>query len=119
FYPTDSGVVIYTSQDISLYPLTGGAPVKLMTPELATTVTAAGQFAYVSEFKSAKLTKLPLDGTQSVLLFDDSDVLPATEGAPEDTLLVKDPEADDTTDTTDATDATDDQETVGDQTYDE
>ncbi|MEF9895330.1 MAG: YARHG domain-containing protein [Clostridia bacterium] len=115
FYPTDSGVVIYTSQDISLYPLTGGTAVKLMAPELATTVTAAGQFAYVSEFKSAKLTKLPLDGTQSVLLFDDSDVLPATEGAPEDTLLVKDA----TDGATDATDATDDQETVGDQTYDE
>ena len=36
YFPTDAGLVVYTSQDISLYPLTGGEATQLMQPEART-----------------------------------------------------------------------------------
>ena len=88
YFPTDAGLVVYTSQDVSLYPLTGGEATQLMQPEARTVLTAAGSNAYVYEYTYAKLTRLPLDGSGAVTLVDDSDVLPSTADAGEDTVLV-------------------------------
>ena len=111
FYPTDAGLVVYTSQDISLYPLTGGEGEKLMTPGLRTEVTAFGDNAYVYEYEEGRLTRLALDGSGETVLVDDSDVLPDVTGATGTDATLLDDDAD--------TEDGDDAEPVGDQTYDE
>ncbi len=68
FFPTSRGVVVYTAQDVSLYPLTGGDGQVLMTPELYTTLTVFGDAAYVYEHSTGTLTEVPLDGSASVTL---------------------------------------------------
>ncbi|MGJ4851831.1 YARHG domain-containing protein [Bacillota bacterium Meth-B3] len=93
YYPTEKGVVVYSSQDISLYPLTGGEKRQVMAPELRANVTANGDCAFVYEYTAGKLTKLPLDGSPAITLADDSDVLPTiSNAAPEDELPVDDAE---------------------------
>ena len=96
YFPTDAGLVVYTNQDISLYPLTGGDGTQLMTPEARTVLTASGSDAYVYEYTAGKLTRLPLDGSGAVTLVDDSDVLPSSSDL--DDPLVVGNEDDDTGD---------------------
>ena len=108
YFPTDAGLVVYTNQDISLYPLTGGAGTQLMTPEAKTELTATGSDAYVYEYTVGKFTRLPLDGSGAVALVDDSDVLPSSADA-EEPLVVGD-EDDETGDDGEAGDVTYDDE---------
>ena len=109
FFPTNRGVVIYTSQDVSLYPLTGGDGKVLMAPELYTTLTVFGDAAYVYEHTTGTLTEVPLDGSAAIQLTTGNAVTGlTTEGT--DTELT-----DDTTEGTD-TELTDD--TTGDVTDD-
>jgi hypothetical protein len=68
FFPTNRGVVVYTSQDVSLYPLTGGDGKVLMAPELYTTITVFGDAAYVYEHSTGTLTEVPLDGSAATQL---------------------------------------------------
>lgn len=104
YFPTDAGLVVYTNQDISLYPLTGGEGVQLMQPEARTQLTASGNNAYVYEYSYSRLTRLPLDASGPVVLVDDSDVLPTTAEAGEDTVLVDEGETgSDAGDVTDVT----------------
>ena len=63
FFPTGRGVVVYTAQDVSLYPLTGGDGKVLMAPEIYTTLTVFGDAAYVYEHTTGTLTEVPLDGS--------------------------------------------------------
>jgi hypothetical protein len=88
YYPTASGLVVYTSQDISLYPLTGGEGDSLMQPESRTVLTASGDTAYVYEYTLGKLTKLPLDGSDALVLSDESDILPSDSDPDDDTGVV-------------------------------
>lgn len=68
YYTTPNGVVAYTENDISIYPLTGGSPVNLMTPEAYTVLFAVGTDLYVYEQTKNILTKLPVNGLQAVQL---------------------------------------------------
>ena len=68
FFPTFRGVVVYTSQDVSLYPLTGGDGQVLMEPELYTTLTVFGDAVYVYEHSEGTLTQVPLDGSDTTTL---------------------------------------------------
>jgi hypothetical protein len=68
YHATPDGVVVYTQQDISIYPLTGGSPVNLMTPEDYTVLFAVGSELYVYEQTKNILTKLPVNGLQAVQL---------------------------------------------------
>jgi hypothetical protein len=68
FFPTGRGVVVYTAQDVSLYPLTGGDGKVLMAPELYTTLTVFGDAAYVYEHTAGTLTEVPLDGSAPIQL---------------------------------------------------
>ena len=106
FFPTSRGVVIYTSQDVSLYPLTGGDGKVLMAPELYTTLTVFGDAAYVYEHSSGTLTEVPLDGSAAIPLSTGNVVDPAkgTKATDDSTLT------DDTTDDTITDDTTDDTE---------
>jgi hypothetical protein len=63
FFPTPRGVVVYTAQDVSLYPLTGGDGQVLAAPELYTTLTTFGDSVYVYEHSTGVLTQIPLDGS--------------------------------------------------------
>ena len=109
FYPTNRGVVVYTSQDVSLYPATGGDGKVLMAPELYTTLTVFGDAAYVYEHSTGTLTEVPLDGTAAVQLTTGNAVTSlTTEGT------------DTTDDTTEGTDTTlTDDETATDDTTDD
>ena len=104
YYPTASGLVVYTSQDISLYPLTGGEGDSLMQPESRTVLTASGDTAYVYEYTLGKLTKLPLDGSDALVLSDESDILPSDSDPDDDTgVLMGDQDDEDDAATGDAT----------------
>jgi hypothetical protein len=121
FFPSTRGVVIYTSQDVSLYPLTGGDGKVLMAPELYTTLTVFGDAAYVYEHSSGKLTKVPLDGSAAATLSTGNVVDLTAEGAETtddattDETTTDDTATDDTTLTDDTTDTDD---TTGDTTGD-
>ena len=79
FYPTPAGLSVYTLQDISMHPLTGGEGTQLMRPEVKTDITADDRNAYVYEYTQRKLTMLPLDASEAITLMDESDVLPGDE----------------------------------------
>jgi hypothetical protein len=68
FFPTARGMVVYTAQDVSLYPLTGGDGQVLMAPELYTTLTTFGDAVYVYEHSTGTLTQVPLDGSAATVL---------------------------------------------------
>ena len=87
FYPTPHGLLVYTSQDISMHPLTGGEPTQLMRPEVKTDITADDNNAYVYEYTQRKLTQVPLDASEPIVLMDESDVLPSDEFDPGDDLI--------------------------------
>lgn len=106
FFPTGRGVVVYTAQDVSLFPLTGGDGKVLMAPELYTTLTVFGDAAYIYEHTSGTLTEVPLDGSAPIQLTTGNAIAPlTTEGA-------------ETDDETGLTDETGD-ETIDDTTDDE
>ncbi len=117
FFPTSRGVVIYTSQDVSLYPLTGGDGKVLMAPELYTTLTVFGDAAYVYEHSSGVLTEVPLDGSAAIKLSAGTVTDLTAEGTEtpdetttDDTTTDDTTLTDDTTDTTTTDGATDDTE---------
>ena len=66
---TSSGVLVYSNQDVSLYPLGGGAAKLLMTPEMTAYVMADADNAYVYEPVRGALTLIPLAGGDSSLLY--------------------------------------------------
>ena len=70
YKPTDSGLMVYSSENISLYPLGGGAAKKLMSPETNTSVSADDENAYVFEHSKGILTQVPLAGGENVTLYD-------------------------------------------------
>ncbi|MGI6173739.1 MAG: YARHG domain-containing protein [Christensenellales bacterium] len=70
FFPTQFGVVVYTSMNISLYPANGGAGTTMMEPELRTGLTAYDGDAYVYEYTDRRLTILPLNGTEPLVVYD-------------------------------------------------
>ncbi len=113
FFPTARGVVVYTSQDVSLYPLTGGDGQVLMTPELYTTLTVFGDAAYVYEHSAGTLTEVPLNSSAAAPLATFNDVTPLTTDDTGD-------ETGDETGETDGeiTDDTDDTDTTVDDTID-
>ena len=114
FFPTGRGVVVYTSQDVSLYPLTGGDGKVLIAPELYTTLTVFGDAAYVYEHTTGTLTEVPLDGSAAIQLTTGNTVDPlTTEGTEtgDETGLTDetgDETVDDTTDDGTDTDTSDD-----------
>lgn len=108
FFPTPRGVVVYTSQDVSLYPLTGGDGKVLMAPELYTSLTVFGDAVYVYEHTTGTLTEVPLDGSASTKLTTGNATLtPKDTEAPGDTTLT-DTTTDTTTDDTTTDTTTDD-----------
>jgi len=115
FFPTARGVVVYTSQDVSLYPLTGGDGQVLMAPELYTSVTAFGDAAYVYEHSTGTLTEVPLNGSAATVLatFSDATAPPTNDSGDETGDETGDDETDgDTTDDAATTDDTTDDEDV-------
>lgn len=78
FFPTGRGVVVYTAQDVSLYPLTGGDGKVLMAPELYTTLTVFGDAVYVYEHTAGTLTEAPLDGSAPIPLSTGNAIVPRT-----------------------------------------
>ncbi len=113
YYPTEQGVVVYTSQDVSLYPQTGGEKTTLMTPELRATMTVAGDTAFVYE-ASGKLTLISLDSLEQIVL--DDGVLPSIEppSTNEDDTVVVDQSGEEGSEVTD-----EDAEDIDDETYDD
>ncbi len=107
FFPTGRGVVVYTAQDVSLYPLTGGDGKVLMAPELYTTLTVFGDAAYVYEHTTGTLTEVPLDGSAPIQLTTGNAIAPLTT------------EGTETGDETGLTDETTGDETIDDTTGDE
>jgi hypothetical protein len=106
FFPTPRGVVVYTSQDVSLYPLTGGDGKVLMAPELYTTLSVFGDAVYVYEHSTGTLTEVPLDGSAATQLSTGNAALTTEDtGTTDDTTLTDDTTTDDTT--TDDTEVSD------------
>ncbi|MDO4548019.1 MAG: YARHG domain-containing protein [Clostridia bacterium] len=111
YYPTDSGLVVYSSQDISIYPLTGGDRTSLMNPELSATIVASGDTALVYEYDSARLSRLALDGSGTTVLSQDDILAAQTSDSTGDETSTR------TTTTT--TTSTSSSTSVVDQTYDD
>ncbi len=103
FFPTNRGVVVYTAQDVSLYPLTGGDGQVLMAPELYTSLTVFGDAAYVYEHSVGTLTEVPLDGSAAITLSTGNAALDAKDTGDEigDEIGDTDDTGDDTGDTDD------------------
>ncbi|MDL2206344.1 DUF5050 domain-containing protein, partial [Eubacteriales bacterium OttesenSCG-928-N13] len=89
YYITPYGVVVYTNEDLSLYPLAGGTGKQLMKPAAISSVMAAGSNAYVFEYEAGKMTRVPLDGGSNKALFSGSKIasIPSPVTAEDDTTI--------------------------------
>ena len=72
YFPTDSGLVVYTAGNISRGDLSGEAVVQLMVPKPYSSVALWGDALLVFEPGPGKLMKLSLDGSEPELLWQGS-----------------------------------------------